>query len=316
MRYLSFAGVRVIILPYYRFTDPKQFSKRTIQEPIPRRTGVSTTDAPPVTLAYDDDGSGPALLFLHGGWLSAESWASQRERFADEYRTVAPDLRGHGRTGPSETRRYSIDLLTADLDSLLSDLGIEEAVICGLSLGSMVAQAYAARHPERVRAIVLAGAVRTFPPIELPQLTKQLFTPLPALSTALSFYGSAMTFRSLLASIRPVTGGPWLAWDSQVRATALETIETMPEDEFRKVFSALYQFRPPELDGLSVPTRIVYGEHEAPLVKYQSEQLARTLDGEVHEIPDAAHLVNQDRPRKFNEILSELLDEVDGKREQ
>lgn len=273
---------------------------------------MTTTDAPTIGLAYDDDGSGPPLVFLHGGWLSAESWLPQRERFGDEYRIVAPDLRGHGRTGSSDAHRYSIDLLVDDLDGLLDDLGIDECVICGISLGSMVAQTYAARHPDRVRGILLAGAIQTFPPVSIPQPMKRLLTPLPMLSTSLAFTGSKATFRSLLSTIRPINGGPWLAHDPEVRSAALETVETMPEDEFKKVFSALYRFRPPELDGLSVPARVVYGEHEVSPVKRQSTDLAHALGCDVYEIPDAAHLVNQDNPRAFNEVLSGLLDDIEG----
>ncbi|ADJ14586.1 alpha/beta fold hydrolase [Halalkalicoccus jeotgali] len=272
---------------------------------------MTTTDAPTIGLAYDDDGSGPPLVFLHGGWLSAASWAGQRERFGEEYRVITPDLRGHGRTGASESRRYSIGLLAADLDALLSELGIEECVLCGLSLGSMVAQTYAARHPGRIRGLVLAGAVQTFPPVAIPGPMKRLLTPLPMLASSLALTGSGATFRSLLSTIRPLTGGPWLARDSEVRATALETVEAMPRDEFKKVFAALYRFRPPELDRLSAPARVVYGEHEAPPVKRQSRDLASALGCDVHEIRDAAHLVNQDNPEAFDAVLTGLLEEVE-----
>lgn len=272
---------------------------------------MTSTDAPAIGLSYDDDGSGPPLVFLHGGWLSAESWAPQRQRFGEEYRIVTPDLRGHGRTGPSQARRYSIDLLADDLDGLLDEVGINECVLCGLSLGSMVAQSYAARHPERVRGLLLAGAVQTFPPVAIPGPMKRLLTPLPVLAGSLAFTGSGTTFRSLLSTIRPLNGGPWLAHDPEVRAAALETVGQMSEAEFKKVFAALYRFRPPDLDGLSVPARVVYGEHEVPPVKRQSRDLARALGCEVYEIRDAAHLVNQDNPEAFDEVLSGLLDEVE-----
>lgn len=262
-------------------------------------------------LAYDDDGSGPPIVFLHGGWLSAESWAGQRERFGDEYRIVAPDLRGHGRTGPSDARRYSVDLMADDLDSLLSDLGIEECVLCGLSLGSMVAQSYAARHPDRIRGLLLAGAVQTFPPVAMPRAMKRALSPLPMLGTSLAVAGGGATFRSLLSTIRPLTGGPWLARDPEVREAALETVGRISEEEFEKTFSALYRFEPPALDGLSVPARVVYGEHEAPPVKRQSKELAGALGSDVYEVAGAAHLVNQDSPNGFDRVLAGLLDEVE-----
>lgn len=262
-------------------------------------------------LAYDDDGSGPPIVFLHGGWLSGESWAGQRERFGDEHRIVVPDLRGHGRTGSSDARRYSVELMADDLDSLLSELGIDECVLCGLSLGSMVAQSYAARHPDRIRGLLLAGAVQTFPPVSMPRAMKRALSPLPMLGTSLAVAGGGATFRSLLSTIRPLTDGPWLARDPEVREAALETVGRMPEEEFEKVFSALYRFEPPALDGLSIPARVVYGEHEIPLVKRQSKDLAGALGSDVYEVAGAAHLVNEDSPNGFNRVLSGLLDEVE-----
>lgn len=267
---------------------------------------------PTVSLAYDDEGSGPALVFLHGGWLSGASWRRQRERFSTDHRVVVPDLRGHGRTGPSDARRYSMELFAEDLDALLDRLGIERAVICGLSLGSMVAQSYLAAHPERVAGVVLAGTVRTFPPVSIPPPIKYAMAPTVPLSASLAFAGTGPTFRALLTNVRATTGGPWLARDPEVRSEALETIEEVSPREFRKVFRTLYTFEPPDLADASVPGLVVYGESEASAVKRQSRVLARTLDAEVVSIPEAGHLVNQDSPEAFNEALAAFLAGIEG----
>lgn len=273
--------------------------------------GVQSTRT--VALTYDDEGSGPTLVFLHGGWLSGASWRPQRERFSSEYRVVVPDLRGHGRTGPSDESRYSMELFAADLDALLDRLGVERAVICGLSLGSMVTQSYLAAHSERVAGVVLAGTVRTFPPVPIPPPVKYAMSPTIPLGASLAFAGTGPTFRALLASVRATTGGPWLARDRGIRNEALETIGEVSPREFRKVFRALYTFRPPDLSGSSVPGLVVYGESEANAVKRQSRALARTLDAETVSIPGAGHLVNQDNPEAFNEALAEFLSGIEGK---
>jgi len=97
------------------------------------------------------EGSGPPLICLHGGWQDSTSWRPQIRRFADEYSVVTFDLRGHGRTGPTGTRRYSIDLFADDLERLLGHLGIERPTLAGLSIGGMVVQAYLDRHPNGAR---------------------------------------------------------------------------------------------------------------------------------------------------------------------
>lgn len=275
---------------------------------------MTSTTLSDVQVHYDDQGEGPPLVFVHGAWADAESWGPQVERFGDDHRTITYDLRGHGQTGASERRRYSVELFAEDLHALLDELDVDRAVICGLSLGSMIAQSYLARHPERVEGIVLAGALRTFPPIPFPTPLKYAMSPIVPLGASLTTMGTRPTFQTLLGSIRAVTGGPWLARDADVRRAALETVEETSSAEFKKIFKALYRFEPPALDDVSVPALIVYGQHEAPPVKRQSNELARTLGGRAVQISNAAHLVNQDSPEAFNETLAAFLSEIEHER--
>jgi pimeloyl-ACP methyl ester carboxylesterase len=273
-----------------------------------------TTSVSGVRVHYDDrgEGEGAPLVFIHGAWSDAESWQPQIDRFGDERRVISYDIRGHGQTGASDRRRYSVDLFAEDLDALLDDLGVDRAVVCGLSLGSMIAQSYLASHPERVEGIVLAGAVQTFPPVSIPPMLKSLTSPIVPLGVSLATTGTRPTFEALLGSIRSVTGGPWLSRDADTRRTALESVERTSSEEFKKVFRALYRFEPPALDGVSVPALIVYGEHEAPPVKRQSDDLARTLGGRAVRVAGAGHLVNQDNPEAFNATLARFLSELDA----
>ena len=117
------------------------------------------------TLWYETRGDGRPLVFVHGGWMNGRAWRPQVEHFAGDYRVVTLDVRGHGRTGATDQRRYSIDLFTDDLEALLEHLEIEAPILCGLSLGSMVVQQYLHRHPDRPRGAILAGAVRSMPPV-------------------------------------------------------------------------------------------------------------------------------------------------------
>ena len=261
------------------------------------------------TIHYETTGDGPPLVFVHGGWLDSTAWEPQVEHFADEYRVVTLDVRGHGNTGATATDRYSVELFADDLEALFAHLEIERPICCGLSLGSMVVQEYLDRHPDRAAGAILGGAVRSMPPVELPTGLKPFLSPLPALTASLTMTGSAGTFRSMLTSIQATTGQRWLSVDPAVRAEAIDTVGDIPSAEYRKIFEALYRYEPPELTGLETPTLVVHGDQEVPLVKRQGAQIASAVtDGTRVELADSGHLVNQDRPRAFNATAADFLE--------
>lgn len=264
------------------------------------------------TLWYEERGEGPPLVCLHGGWYNADSWRPQVDRFADENRVVTYDLRGHGRTGATGSRRYSVDLFVDDLERLLAHLGIERPILCGLSVGGMIIQSYLDRHPDGARGAVIGGPIQSMPPIDLPSAMKSFLTPMPVIAGMASTFGSAATFRTLLGSIRATTGGPWLTVDPAVRKRAMAALDDVSPDEYRKVFRAIYEFEPPDLSDVRTPILVLYGDQESPLVKRQGRRLAETVArGSWREVPDAGHLVNQDNPGAFNAACAEFFAELE-----
>jgi len=156
---------------------------------------------------YEERGTGPPLVCLHGGWQDSGSWRPQVESFADEYRVVTVDLRGHGRTGATGARRYSVELFVDDLERLLAHLGIDRPILAGISIGGLVIQSYLDGHPDRARAAVIGGPLRSMPPVPLSPWVKPFVSPVPAVAWMVATLGPAATFESLLASIRTTTGG-------------------------------------------------------------------------------------------------------------
>jgi len=261
------------------------------------------------TLWYEETGTGPPLICLHGGWQDHRSWQSQVDRFADEYRVITVDLRGHGRTGSTESRRYSMDLFADDLDALISMLNVDHPILAGISAGGMVVQTFLDRYPDRARGAVIGGPLQTMPPITLPRGTKQLFSPLPLLSGTLTAVGPKLTFKTLLDSIRMTNGGHWLSLDETVREQSMDAVESISATEFQKIFAALYERVAPTLSHVSTPTLVLYGDEEIPLVKRQGERIARTVQtGTAQSISDSGHLVNQDQSKAFNDACSTFFD--------
>ncbi|GIG62711.1 hypothetical protein Lfu02_70830 [Longispora fulva] len=104
-------------------------------------------------LSYlDFGGTGRPLLALHGHLAEGATWADLAAELGDEWRVIAPDQRGHGDSDRSVT--YARADYVADALALLDALGIEQAVVLGHSGGGITAYQLAARHPERVIALI------------------------------------------------------------------------------------------------------------------------------------------------------------------
>src|SRR5210317_959249 len=89
-------------------------------------------------LEFLDQGSGPAMVFLHGWSLGKEAFGKQRRELCNRYRVVIPDMRGHGNS-EKFLEGDGIDTLAGDLERLLVALDLEEVVLVGWSMGALVA---------------------------------------------------------------------------------------------------------------------------------------------------------------------------------
>lgn len=126
-----------------------------------------------VTLAVEDEGSGPAVVLLHGFPELAYSWRHQIPALADAgYRVIAPDQRGYGSSSvPDDVDAYALSDLVGDVVGLLDALGIGQATVIGHDWGSIVAHTAAVTHPDRFDRVgslnvAYRGACWGFPSIE------------------------------------------------------------------------------------------------------------------------------------------------------
>ncbi len=120
----------------------------------------------------DTQGAGPPLLLLHGYTDSSRSW-SRLEPMLSDHRLVMPDLPGHG--GSTAVDAPSLEGFVGDLIQLLQFLRLGPVTVVGHSMGAMTALALAARHEDRVEAVIsICGSLR-------PRLADQ-----PALAAAIA----------------------------------------------------------------------------------------------------------------------------------
>lgn len=100
--------------------------------------------------------NGTPLILLHGNGEESSYFEHQIAYFSKEYRVIAPDTRGHGKT-PRGTAPFTIRQFAEDLHLLLDDMGIGKAHILGFSDGANIAMIFAMKYPERVDKLILNG---------------------------------------------------------------------------------------------------------------------------------------------------------------
>lgn len=109
------------------------------------------------SLNFTEKGYGAPLILLHGNGESSGYFVNQIDRFANEYRVIAVDTRGHG-ASPRGNKPFTLETFADDLKNLLDSLNIEKANILGFSDGGNIAVTFALKYPERVASLVLNGA--------------------------------------------------------------------------------------------------------------------------------------------------------------
>lgn len=251
-------------------------------------------------------GSGHPVVLVHGALVDSRMWQPQIGPFAERYRVVTFDLRGHGRSSGSPRRSYTVRLFAEDLHALVNALELERPAICGLSLGGMVAQAYAAAYPDELSTLVLCDtAVST------------TLTLGDKLQTYLFGWSLAPTVR-LVGASRYVDWSFWLAgllrgerWFGRNRAVSeyvRDAMRAMDTGEMAKTYDAIVGFRGVDLRRIRVPTLVLNGEYESASVFQHAEHMRQRIpEVEMDVIPDAGHVSNMENPAAFNSrVLSYL----------
>lgn len=263
------------------------------------------------SLYYERQGSGPPIVFIHGGWQDSGVWATQTEHFTEGYDVTSYDIRGHGQSGPTETAQYSVELFVDDLETLVLELDIDQPILVGISVGGLITRAFLDRHPEQARGAVIAGPFQSMTPLSFPTDMNPFFSPVQGISQMVSTIGSAATFRSLLASMQATNGGTWLSLDSDVREQAISTAGNISQAEYTKLFRVIYEHTPPDISHVGVPLLVLAGDHEVGQIKRQGQTLAESVpNGEYRELTNAGHLVNQDNPTGFNSACTGFFDSL------
>jgi pimeloyl-ACP methyl ester carboxylesterase len=250
-----------------------------------------------------DAGADPAVLLLHGYPFDRSMWNGQIEILVHHgFRAIVPDLPGLGDT-KSSAETTTMEEMARCACSLLDELKIEDAVVCGLSMGGYVAFEFAHLFPGRVRALVLAG---TRAPADneqeksarLEQVERMLAEGMKPIAEA--------TLTKLLAPLtleeKPevVTRVREMILRADLRGAAAAQ-RGMAQ---RRDYSA-------DLEMINIPTLIIVGREDPIRPVTDSEFMHRGIrNSHLEIIEDAAHMTNMEQPEIFNHALLTVLEQL------
>ena len=104
-------------------------------------------------LHYREMGKGKPLIILHGLFGFSDNWQSHGKRLAEYFRVVLVDLRNHGHSGWSDD--FSYEIMAEDVLELYEDLGLEDTILVGHSMGGKVAMQFALKHEDLLDKLVI-----------------------------------------------------------------------------------------------------------------------------------------------------------------
>jgi pimeloyl-ACP methyl ester carboxylesterase len=248
--------------------------------PLIERDGVS--------IYYEDHGHGPAVLLSHGYGATCRMWNGQIAEFADRYRVIVWDMRGHGLSDdPSDPAAYSHALTVGDMTAILDACRVERAMIGGLSLGGVMSLAFNLAHPERVRALALCD---TGPGFRNPDARAAWNERALARARELeekgfdAMRGGSETRLGKHRSARGLAGaarGMLAQFDSSL-------IDSLP--------------------GITAPTLVLVGAEDKNFLGAADYMTGKIPSARKMVIQAAGHAANLDQPEAFNRALGDFLE--------
>jgi haloalkane dehalogenase len=266
---------------------------------------------------YLDEGSGEPVVMLHGNPTWSFYYRELVRALRGEYRTVVPDHIGCGLSDKPDDRRYDYTLnqRALDLEALLDHLELRDNLTLVLhDWGGMIGMAFAHRHPERVkRLMVLNTAAFRMPAGKRLPRSLWLFrnTPLGALLVRglNAFSRGAARYcarRPLTGAVRAGYLAPYDSWRNRIAVLRfVQDIPLRPGDRsyalVREVEEGLTRFR-------GVPMLLCWGERDFVFdLDFLAEWQRRFPDAEVHRFPDAGHYVLEDAAAEIAPLVRDFL---------
>lgn len=257
-----------------------------------------------LTVSYNDEGENgaPVIIFIHGFPFNKSMWDKQVKALKENYRVIAYDVRGHG-DSDSGTGDFSIDLFADDLLSLMDELKIDKAMLCGLSMGGYIALNAVEKDPDRFDALILSDTNCIADTSEAKE--KRLKTIESIKKNGVEKFAEE--------SIKNLFSPESLSTKEKEIAHVREMILNTSKKSLYKTLQAFYERKETcsKLHDINVPVLIMVGE-EDKITPLEAAQMMheKIEDSVLYIIEHAGHLSNLENPTDFNNQLEKLVSTV------
>jgi len=246
-----------------------------------------------IHVRIDGPAGGAPVVMLHSLGTTSAIWDAQAAALAGSFRVIRPDLRGHGLTdctpGP-----YSMALFADDLAAVLDGLGIHQAHVAGISIGGMIAQAFAAKYLSRVASLILVDTAMVIPP--------------PESWTARAATVRKEGFAPLVDAVMARWVTPGFAGAPAALGLRAQLLRTPPEGYAGAAEAIAAANLTSSTTGLRVPALIVVGEHDAATPVADSKALQQAIEGSSLVIVlGGAHIPTVEKPAEISAAIASFL---------
>ncbi len=250
---------------------------------------------------YNHPTSNEWVVFVHGAGGSSSIWFRQIKEYKKHFNLLFVDLRGHGKSSQLlkelMTNRYTFKAVTIDVLKVLDHLNIKAAHFVGISLGTIIVRNLAELATDRVKSMVLGGAVTRL------NARSQILVKLGDMSKNFVPY---MWLYSLFAYIVMPQRS-----QKESRLIFIRDAKKLCQKEFKRWFTLtadinplMRYFRDKELP---IPTLYLMGERDYMFIKPVKDMVALHEKSELWEIPDCGHVCNVEKPEIFNRVSIDFI---------
>ena len=247
-------------------------------------------------LFYETGGNGDNIVLLHDGMVSHEIWDYQFPLLAKYYRVTRYDRRGYGKSSDPQSPYSDIE----DLNNLFLKLGIENATLFGMSSGGACAIDFTLKYPEKVKSLVLVGAV----------VGGYGYT------SHMTFRGGHLENPALMAD--PFKAAEYFIWEDPYEIysenrEARQKVASIMEGNLHKPSDRSYRTLPERiaarfLSEIKVPCLVLVGEHDIPDVHAHAGVISFGISRSRREIIlNSGHLIPVEQPEEFNKSVFRFL---------